>query len=340
MYVGGPARYFVEVDSIEELKKALIFAKAKNLKIFILGGGSNVLISDKGFDGLVIKINIKGVNLIKEDQTSKYYEVMAGENWDEFVLFSVNSGLYGIENLSHIPGTVGASVVQNIGAYGQEVSTSVISVNVLDIETLTKKTLSKVDLIFSYRKSILNTTEKGKFVILSVVFALKKSGELNTKYEDIKRYFDRSVPNLSSLRNAIIEIRNKKFPYPDSPSHGTVGSFWNAEPISLETFTSIINKLRELGFNTKADEMESKKTAFTVDQGYKVVPGLFIEILNLKGKSFGGAKILESHAGIINNFTGEATAADVKNLSDFIVEKLKREFDINVRVEPELVGEF
>lgn len=340
MHVGGPARYFIEINSKEELIKALIFSKEKSLKIFILGGGSNVIISDKGFDGLVIKINIKGINLIREDQTSKYYEVMAGESWDEFVLFSVNNGLYGIENLSHIPGTVGASVVQNIGAYGQEVSTSVVSVKVLEIETLEEKILSKEDLKFSYRKSILNTTEKGRYIVLSVLFALKKKGELNIKYDDIKRYFDGSVPDLMSLRKAIIEIRNKKFPYPDSPVHGTVGSFWNAEVIDESTYNSIVKKLDKKGFMQKAQDLRDKKNAFTVEQGLKVPYGLLIEVLGFKGYKRGGVKILESHSGVINNFSGQCTASEVLDLSNEVISKIKEEFNINLKIEPELVGEF
>lgn len=340
MCVGGFARYFVEVVSIVDLRDALTFAKQKDLSTFILGGGSNVIISDKGFDGLVIKINVKGINLIREDQNSEYYEVMAGESWDEFALFSVNSSLYGIENLSHIPGTVGASVVQNIGAYGQEVSTSVVSVNVLEIETLEEKILSKEDLKFSYRKSILNTTEKGRYIVLSVLFALKKNGELNTKYDDIKRYFDGSVPDLMSLRKAIIEIRNKKFPYPDSPAHGTVGSFWNAEVIDESTYNSIVKKLDEKGFMQKAQDLRDKKNAFTVEQGLKVPYGLLIEVLGFKGYKKGGVKILESHSGVINNFSGQCTASEVIDLSNEVINKIKEEFNINLKIEPELVGEF
>lgn len=340
MYVGGPARYFVEVNSKEELIKALIFSKEKSLKIFILGGGSNIIISDKGFDGLVIKINIKGVTSIKEDEISKYYEVMAGESWDEFVGFSVNSGLYGIENLSHIPGTVGASVVQNIGAYGQEVSTSVVSVKVLEIETLKEKVLSKKDLKFSYRKSILNTTDKGKYVVLAVVFSLKNSGELNTKYDDIKKSFEGKKPDLISLRNAIIQIRNKKFPYPDSPVHGTVGSFWNTEVIDESTYENIIKKLDEKGFLQKAQDLRDKKNAFSVEQGLKVPYGILIEVLSFKGYKKGGVKILDSHSGVINNFSGKCTASEVIDLSSEVINKIKEEFDINLKIEPELVGEF
>ncbi len=343
MYVGGPARYFVDIFSIDDLRNALTFSKQKNLNVFILGGGSNVVISDKGFDGLVIKICIKGKNKISESEDSIDFEVAAGEDWDEFVKDSVIRGLYGLENLSHIPGTVGASVVQNIGAYGQEAANSVVLIKVLEIESLREKVLIKKDIKFSYRKSILNTTEKGKYIVLSVVFRLKKKGNLNIKYDDIKKYFEyhsQKVLNLHTLREAIIDVRNKKFPFPDSPTHGTAGSFWNADVIDEDTYENIIKRLDQMGFSDKARYMVDKKSTFIVPQGLKVPYGILIEVLGFKGRVSGGVKILESHSGVINNFSGEGTAKDILCLSSKVIEKIKETFGVSLRVEPELVGEF
>ena len=345
MYVGGRARYFPSVNSSAELLQANKFAKENDLKIFILGGGSNIIVSDSGFNGLVVKISILGREQIRETDDDVDYEVGAGENWDKFVEFSVESNLYGIENMSHVPGTVGASVVQNIGCYGQEVSDSVQSVKVIDRVSFEEAVFVNNNIGFSYRRSRFNDSnnDKDRFIITSVIFRLRKNGILNLKYDDLKKYFlnhQGILPTLKSVRQAVIETRNKKFPFPDSPQNGTVGSFWNAEVVDEKTYQTIILKLISLGFEKKAEEMESKKSVFRVKQGYKVVPGLFVEILGLKGKQVGGAKILESHAGIINNFTGQSTARDVIDLSKEVTEVVKREFGVKLKIEPELVGDF
>lgn len=344
MHVGGVAKYFLEVKDLSELKSAIEFAKINNLKIFVLGGGSNVLISDSGFNGLVIKISLFGVRMVETKEDEVKFEVGAGESWDGFVQFAVESGLYGIENLSHIPGTVGASVVQNIGAYGQEVSSTIFEVRVINIETQIEEVWKKEEMDFSYRKSRLNNSEKdkGKFVVTSIFFSLKKQGVLSIDYADLKKYFlENSLElNLRNVRKAVIEVRNSKFPYPDSPEHGTVGSFWNAEVVDLNTYENIILKLEKIGFNAKAEEMKNKKSAFTVAQGFKVVPGLFIEILGYKGKEFENIRILKTHAGIINNYTGRATSREIIDLSAEVTKKVYDEFGIKLKIEPELVGEF
>ncbi|KND47744.1 MAG: UDP-N-acetylenolpyruvoylglucosamine reductase [Parcubacteria bacterium C7867-006] len=345
MYVGGNARYFVEASSILELKKAISFAKEKNINHFILGGGSNIIISDSGFDGLVIKILIPSIELVCDDENSSTFEVGAGESWDGFVKFCIDRGLYGIENLSHIPGSVGASVVQNIGAYGQEVSSCIVSVKVVDIESLKEKVLSKSDLNFSYRKSCLNdiNQHKGKYVVTSVTFCLHKFGELNLKYGDFTKYFTnhpQKEPTLKSIREAVISIRDSKFPFPKSPVDGTVGSFWNAEVIDEKKYEEIIKKLEQKGFLDKANDIKNKKASFTVAQGMKVPYGVLIEVLGFKGVVNGGVKILESHAGVINNFTGSGTAKEVIDLSNKVRESIKNEFGVKLNVEPELVGDF
>lgn len=344
LYVGGKARFFREVFSVNDLKDALIFAQKLNLPVFVLGGGSNVIVSDSGFSGLVIKVLIDGIKVVSEDGETKVMKVGSGVNWDDFVKYATQNVLYGVENLSHIPGTVGASVVQNIGAYGQEVASTVLSVNVLDRETLAEKVLLKKDLVFSYRKSVLNdeTKEKNKYVVTSVQFELKKNSELNMNYTDIKKYFENHPelkPSLETLRSAIISLRDSKFPFPDSPVHGTVGSFWNADTIDEKTYNNIILKLEEKGFHKKADEMRNKKSVFTVAQGYKVPYGVLVEVLGFKGKVFNKAKILDTHSCVINNFTGEATAKNILDISNSVIERVKEEFGITMKIEPELVGE-
>ncbi len=345
MHVGGPARYFIDVLDTGELVEALKFAKEKGLPYFILGGGSNILISDKGFDGLVIRMGIVGKKVLKDTEEYIEYEVGAGENWDNFVKDAVSKNLYGIENMSHVPGSVGASVVQNVGCYGQEVSETVMQVKALDVEALEEVVLSNQELQFSYRKSSLNNPNihKGKYIVTHVIFRLNKKGELNMSYGDIQKYFlahPRIVPSLKSIREAVISIRNSKFPFPDSPENGTCGSFWNAETIDDETYEKIISVLRAKGFTKQAEDMINKKSVFKVAQGFKVPYGVFVEVLGFKGKPYGGAKVLETHSGVINNFTGKASAGDVFNLAKEVIDRVHREFGIRLKMEPELVGEF
>ncbi len=345
MYVGGPARYFATASSASELVEALRFAKDRSLEVFLLGRGSNIIFSDKGFSGLVIKVEIKGKKLVEETEEHVLYEVGAGETWDDFVKFSVERGLYGIENMSHVPGSVGASVIQNIGCYGQEVSETVDRVKVLDRALLKEVLLENSDLKFSYRKSLLNDSgeEKNKYVVTSVIFRLKKHGKLNLQYGDIEKYFANNkeiIPSLSTLRTAIIGIRNSKFPFPDSPKNGTCGSFWKVDVVDEESYLRIAGVLKATGFGDKAEEMINKMNVFTIAQGLKVTAALFIDVLGYKGKTHGGAKILETHAGIINNYTGTASAEDVIGLSKEIENKVWSVFGVKLKTEPELVGDF
>ncbi len=345
MYVGGPARYFIEVSSVDELREALAFAKEKDLPHFILGRGSNILVSDSGFDGVVIRIAILGIQLLKETDTYAEYEVGGGEIWDEFVKYSVDQSLYGIENMSHVPGSVGASVVQNIGCYGQEVSETVQYIKAISAINLNEAVLTKDDLKFSYRRSILNNPKSSKdlFVVTHVIFRLNKHGHVNMNFGDVKKYFADNpsiVPSLKSVREALISIRDSKYPFPDSPEHGSCGSFFNADPIDNCIYEKIVSELRRRGFDKKAQEMVDKKNVFAVAQGFKVPYGVLVEVLDFKGKSHGGAKVLKTHSCVINNYTGQARARDVYDLSEHVIVTVHREFGVKLKTEPELVGKF
>lgn len=342
MYVGGEARYFTEVFSVQDLNEAMSFAKSQNLKIFILGGGSNIIVSDKGFTGLVIRVCIKGNKITNENSEKAEINMGAGESWDNFVKYAVENELYGIENMSHIPGTVGASVVQNIGCYGQEVSNSVVSVEVLDLTNLNILNIKNSEMEFSYRRSILNDVDKkkGMYVVVSVNFSLSKKEDYNLKYDDIKKYFEKNIDkkiNLKNIREAVIEIRNKKYPFPGQPKDGTVGSFWNSEVVTSEVYENIIKKLQQKGFKDKAEDMVNKKSVFTVKQGLKVPYGMLIETLGFKGRIVGGAMILKSHSGVINNFTGTAETRDVLELSKIVIDAVWDEYKIVLKMEPEFV---
>ncbi len=186
--VGGQARYFSAVRSEEELQKALDFAKKKKVSVFLLGEGSNILVSDRGFPGLIIKIEMKGV-FFEKDHEDVLVIASAGESWDRLVTKTIEHNLWGLENLSGIPGTVGAAPVQNIGAYGAEVKDVIVSVRAVDVATGAARTFSNSECRFSYRESFFKTTKGKKHIITSVTFKLSQTPKPNLSYKDLMEYF-------------------------------------------------------------------------------------------------------------------------------------------------------
>ena len=207
--IGGPARFFVEAASADELCEAVAWARARQVALFVLGGGSNLVVADTGFPGLVLKPGIRGIST--QDSGGKLlFTVGAGEEWDNFVAEAVSRNCAGIECLSGIPGTVGATPIQNVGAYGQEVGSTIRSVDVLEITTGRRTTLDSTRCAFSYRSSIFNTAEPGRYVILRVVFALHPGGAVHLEYADLKQHFARHTPTLREMREAVRQIRSRK----------------------------------------------------------------------------------------------------------------------------------
>lgn len=345
MFVGGAAKYYVEVSVVEELKQVIKHALAENIKIKILGEGCNVLFSDKGFNGLVIKINITGYQLISETDDFVEYKIGAGENWDNFVSFAIDNNFYGVENMSRVPGSVGASVVQNIGCYGQEVSEVVTAVTAIEICSQTEKVFSVDSLNFGYRKSRFNdpASDKDKYIITAVSFRLKKQATVNSNYGDVQKYFIENginKPDLKTIRRALIAIRDKKFPFPDTAEKGSCGSFFNAEVVDEKIYSRIVESMNNKGLTEKADYLIKMKASFCVAQGFKIPYGLLIESLGYKGRVNGGAKILESHAGVINNFSGQATAKDIYDLAQAVIRDVYQEYGVKLKIEPEVIGDF
>lgn len=294
--VGGIADYFCRVSNIEELKEAVQFAKQKDLEVFVLGSGSNVLISDNGFKGLVIKIELKGVEL-KESKVI----VSAGESWDDIVKLTVEKELYGIENMSFIPGTVGAGVVGNIGAYGSEIKDVIKYVEVFDIETLETFTLENNKCEFEYRNSVFK--KKKNYVVTKVCLQLFKNRELNLSYKDIKAYFGSKTPSIRQLRDAIGEIRSNKFP--DLNKYGTAGSFFK-NPI--------------------------------ID-GDKIHLAKILDELGLKGYEENNVTLYERQPLVVVNI-GRANAKEIKKFTDSVAQKVFNERKIKITPEIIFVGKF
>lgn len=239
LHIGGPARYFCSVSSVEDLRSAVRFAKEKSVPFVVCGGGSNILWSDGGFPGLVIHMRIMGVQY-EEDGDAVRVIANAGENWDGLVADSVSRGLYGVENLSCIPGTVGASPIQNIGAYGAEVKDVIEWVEIYDTETENLRRFAHVECQFGYRDSFFKTEEGKRFLVVRVCFSLQKEDSVQFSYRDIKDYFAGRDPKDVSpgeMREAVCAIRSKKFP--DWQVVGTAGSFFKNPVITNEKYAEL-----------------------------------------------------------------------------------------------------
>ncbi len=323
--IGGAARFFVEANSEEMLTVAIAFAEQRGLPQFILGGGSNVLVSDEGFLGLVIRVAIKGVEWGKE------ITVGAGEDWDGFVRQCVKRNLAGLECLSGIPGLVGGTPVQNVGAYGQEVSETITKVRAFDRRSKQIVELSNAECGFTYRASIFNSVERNRYVVLAVTYALRQGGEPALRYPDVKNFFvgRNDQPSLAEVRQAVIEIRSRKgmVIVPDDADCRSAGSFFKNPVISAQAFAKL---------EAAADE---RPTSFPAANGNVKVPAAWlIERAGFKrGYAKGRAGISSKHTlAIINR--GGATANEVLDLVAEIQARVQAEFGVELLPEPVFVG--
>lgn len=334
--IGGPARYFCIVENQFDALEAYEFAKEKNLKTFVLGGGSNILVSDDGFNGLVIKVVNKGIEVLERSKDTVLLKVASGEFWDEVVKFAVANNWWGIENLSHIPGSTGAIAVQNVGAYGQEASRVIEHVTVFDTHTHQILNLSNEECLFGYRKSIFNYERKGKFIIFNIVFKLTLTPTPNVSYRDLRVRFESKVPSIQEIRDAVIEIRNKKFPFPTQAVLGNAGSFFKNPILTKDKLKELKENILKNFGEEKLKELETK--IFAENNTYKVPAAYLIDICQLKGLSIGGASINENQPLVIINKTGKATALDVITLANQVKLSVMDKTSVELKYEPEQVG--
>ncbi len=334
--IGGPARYFYVVENQADALEAYEFAEKNNLKTFVLGGGSNVLISDEGFGGLVINVVSSGIEVLSQDENQVLLKVASGEIWDNVVAFAVANNLWGIENLSHIPGRTGAIAVQNVGAYGQEAGKVIESVEVFNKDNHETLLLKNEDCGFGYRKSIFNSEKKGVYIIFDIVLRLSKNGESNLSYRDLKLRFAGQKTSLAEIRLAITEIRDKKFPFPVEAKNGNAGSFFKNPVLESNQFAELKNKLAEEFSAETADLLEKRK--FEENGVIKVPAAFLIDICGLKGLQSGGAAINENQPLVIINQSAAATAQDVIDLADKVLSAVKAKTGIKLKIEPELIG--
>jgi len=331
--VGGPARYFVEVRTPADVAEAVTFSRSRNLALSILGGGSNLVISDRGWPGLVLKLAIPGIEQ-RTDNGKAIFDVGAGEAWDMFVARAVAAGCAGVECLSGIPGSVGGTPVQNVGAYGQEVAETIDSVLAFDTRDNQIRELCSDACSFSYRTSIFNTSERGRFIILRVAYSLIPGGDPRVAYADLKRYFAgwSAIPTLAETRDAVRSIRASKgmLISPGDDDCRSAGSFFKNPIISPEQY-------QELSARATARKLTIPSYP-ALEQQKKVSAAFLVEHSGFaKGFSHGHVGISRKHALAIVN-RGEATASDVIALQEEIQQRVEDLWGIRLEPEPVFVG--
>ncbi len=336
--IGGPARFFVRAKAESHILHALDYARAKGCPIFILGGGSNIVVSDAGFPGLVIKIEIPGIQPC-DGKNSARLSVGAGVEWDAFVQYCVNQNLAGIECLSGIPGTVGGTPIQNVGAYGEEVSEVILEVRAFDRNSNSIKKLNRDDCGFGYRSSIFNTTQRERYVILSVDFELHPDGIPRIDYEDLQRDLGMGSknPTLGDVRKAVLQIRKTKAMVlmngdPDSQS---AGSFFKNPVMSPATVASVEERARARGTISPTESIPRLEAP----QGNeKLSAAWLVEHSGFhKGYKHGRAGISNKHAlALINR--GGASAQDILDLMQRIQAGVRASFGVDLKPEPIFIG--
>ena len=318
--IDARARRFVSVQNTEDLKNLLRGSYASEL--FILGGGSNMLIT-KDIQKTVLHIDLKGKEIISENDDEVILKVSAGENWHQLVLYSIEKGYGGLENLSLIPGNVGTSPIQNIGAYGVELKDTFLKCDALNVQTLEEKQFSREECKFDYRNSVFKTELKGQYIITAVYFKLtKQNHQQNIDYGAIRTELEKNhitSPTPRDISNAVITIRKSKLP--DPKELGNSGSFFKNPIISVEDF----NRL-QLEFPNLPSYQIS-------DAEVKVPAGWLIDQAGLKGYRDGDAGVHKHQALVLVNY-GNATGEDILNLSEKIQQTVKEKFGL--QLEPEV----
>ncbi|MFZ1699794.1 MAG: UDP-N-acetylmuramate dehydrogenase [Pyrinomonadaceae bacterium] len=326
--IGGPARFFLKAESEDDVIDGLAFADKHALPVFILGGGSNLLISDNGFPGLVIQIALKGITSKLETEGSRLVVAQAGGDWDEFVVHCVKNDLAGVECLSGIPGFVGGTPVQNVGAYGQDVSETIVSVRCLNRLNREIVELSNDDCGFAYRTSIFNSTHRDRFIVLAVSFALSFGGSPKLAYKDIIEHFGDHQPSLAEVRDAVLKIRRAKSMVidPADPNSRSAGSFFKNPIVDRSTLDEIAAVCPAV-------------PSFNFDQTRVKIPAAWL-IENAgfhKGSALGNAGISSNHTlALINR--GGATAAEFLRLKREIQVSVRTKFGIDLIPEPVFLG--
>ena len=318
------AKYFTSINTINELIEVTKTNVFKDLELLILGGGSNILFT-KDFDGLVILNNIKGKEIIDQNQQSIFLKIGAGENWHELVMYCVDNGWGGIENLSLIPGNTGTAPMQNIGAYGVEIKETFVELEALEISSGKIVKFNNSDCEFGYRESVFKNKMKNQYIILNITLELKKNPVLNINYGDVKAILESQNiknPGIKEVSNAIISIRQSKLP--DPKKIGNSGSFFKNPIVSLNQLELIKKKYPNV-VNYEINENE-----------FKIAAGWLIERAGWKGKKFNNYGIHEKQALVLVNY-GLANGMEIFELSEKIILDIKDKFGITLEREVNII---
>jgi len=322
MRLGGQARFMTELHTASDIGPICKNAAAKNLPIFILGGGSNVLARDEGYDGLIIRNRIPGFTIISDDSSSTTIKVGAGESWDEVVRRTVEMGLSGIEALSAIPGTSGAAPVQNIGAYGQEISETLVSLEAYDQSTDQHIVLENADCNFSYRNSIFRSTAIGRYIITTVTFRLSKNAPQPPFYKAVQDYLEANGTTFFTpqiIRDVVTAIRKDKLPNPAEQPN--TGSFFKNAIIEDWQLTDLKNEYPEVPVYELPDG------------NFKIPTGWLIEQAGLKGKLLHGIRVHDKNALVLINESA-TSFEDLAAARNEIMGTVRDTFRINIEQEP------
>jgi UDP-N-acetylmuramate dehydrogenase len=319
------ARDYTEFSSASELKEILSAPILKEKPFMILGGGSNVLFTGD-YNGVIIRNAIKGIEIVKEEGSDIYIKANGGEKWHDFVMYCVGHNYGGVENLSLIPGTVGAGPIQNIGAYGMELKDTLYEVQAMNIYTFEVKKFSNADCKFGYRDSIFKGEEKGKYVILAVTLKLEKNPKrVNVSYGTVSKELEVMGiinPTISDVSKAVISIRSSKLPDPEKL--GNAGSFFKNPVIANSTFE-------------KLKEQFPAIVSFPAHEGHtKLAAGWLIEQCGWKGKRIGDAGIHKDQALVLVNY-GDATGKEIYDLSTDVIKSVKEKFGVELEREVNMI---
>ena len=322
MKLGGPAKYFAEAHTLQELHDLCIDAQTKNVPVFVIGGGSNLVAHDEGYSGLILRIKIPGFEVVANDLNSTTIKIGAGEIWDDVVKRTVEMNLSGIEAMSAIPGSAGAAPVQNIGAYGQEISETLVSLEAYDTQSRSLVTLQNAECEFSYRHSTFRGNQQGRYIITSITLKLSKNQPSPPFYDSLQRYFDEhsiTVFTHQTVRDAVVAIRADKLP--DPAVRPSAGSFFKNAIIEGWQLTS----LREQYPDIKAYEMGNNT--------FKVYTGWLIEKAGFKGQTLHGIHVNDKNALVLINESA-SSYADLAAARDEITGKVRDMFQILIEQEP------
>ena len=330
--IGGPARLFVRAETVDEIREAIAWAASQNEPLFVLGGGSNLLIADEGFDGLVLQIDLRGITIRSESLEVVMVYVAAGERWDDFVAFAVMRGWAGIECLSGIPGLTGATPIQNVGAYGQDVSETIVRVEAIECDTGRVVTFTNWECGFGYRQSIFKSSAKDRYIVAGVTFRLTPGGAAAIRYPELQTYLDEheiDVSDLRGVRSAVIAIRKRKGMVLDAtdPDTRSDGSFFMNPIVTQSTLDEIVLRAgtKNVPHFPSGDQIKLSAAWLIEHAGFH------------KGFAHGNVGLSSKHTlAVINR--GGGTAREVLELVAMIQGGVREEFGVEIQPEPNFIG--